>query len=276
MGAAVDFLTRQWSGTAPPPTRMGAGIDWRNNAVFSFDLAMMVRGLAAAVRTVGTARCAEAVSHLMPWLDRLVDRNGMLMSHLELGTGDVPARWSTRPGPYQAKTAAAILSAPEDWLSGMVLASARRTLEYWSGRAVEHRELHARFYGLEGTLRAGTEIDPAAVLGTAGANGEFPEEIGPEEIGREEIGAGHNLSRVDVHAQALRLLCLLPGTPEHILDTVAANLLRYICDDGSVRFRIGEPNANVWCALFAHQALDWLCHRRGEASAAAPHASAIV
>jgi len=266
MTAAVRCIARQWSGTSPAPTRAGAFRDWRNGAVFSFDLAMILRGLADAVPVVGEAWCAKAASLIVPWLERMIGPNGTLLSHLALGTGELPDRWSTRCGPYQAKTASAILRVPDHWLSPALEAAARRTLAVWKGKATAHRELHARFYAVEGMMNGADLLDPAAILTSIRGEGRFPERIGNPRI---EF-------RADIQAQALRLLCLAPGVPRFVLDTVSAGLCRHIRGDGSVSFRVGEPDANVWCAQFTHQALDWLCYRHGDAVASPPHADAII
>jgi hypothetical protein len=266
MAAAVDFITRQWSNGSPAATRVGANGDWRNNAVFSFDLAMILRGLADAAPVVGEVPCRIAASLLVPWLERMISPDGTLSSHLAVRRGEVPDRWSTRCGPYQAKTAAAILRAPHDWISPALLAAARRTLAEWKGKAIAHRELHARFYAIEGILDGGDPLDPGTVLASIGEDGCFPEQIGHPD----------SLPRADVQAQGLRLLCLWPGTPELVLDSVSNALCRHIRDDGSVTFRVGDPDANVWCAQFAHQALDWLCYRYGDTRSNEPYADFLI
>jgi hypothetical protein len=266
MAAAVGFLTRQWSDGPPAATRVGANGDWRNNAVFSFDLAMILRGIADAAPVVGEAPCAHAAALLVPWLERMISHNGTLLSHLGLGGHELPDRWSTRCGPYQAKTAAAILRAPDHWLSPALAIAARRTLARWKGKAVAHGELHARFYAIEGMLTGGCLFDPSEVLAPIDGEGRLPE----------EIGEADGLLRADIQAQAVRLLCLVPDIPKSVLDSVSAALCRHIRDDGSVGFCVGDPDSNVWCAQFTHQALDWLCYRCGDASGSKPHEDALI
>jgi hypothetical protein len=43
-----------------------------------------------------------------------------------------------------------------------------------------------------------------------------------------------------------------------------------------VGFRGGDTAANVWCALFAHQALDWRCDRRGDRGSPAPDRGSLI
>jgi hypothetical protein len=264
MSAAVDFIASQWSGRQPAPTRLGAPSDWRNRAVFSFDLAIMVRGLAAAAPIVGTDRCGDAADRLGRWLDRMVDADGSLRSHVRVADGELPDRWSTRPGAYQAKAAAALLRAPDGWLSRPLLAAAERALAIDGRQAAAHRELHPRFYALEGLLLAGRTIEPATVSAAAGHEATFPGELGGRSF------------RSDVVGQALRLLCALPDSDHRQIGAVVDALLRHVRDDGSLAFRQGEPDANVWCALFAHQALDWACDRLGGETVDTARASQII
>lgn len=273
--AAAGFLARQWAGDRPAPTRLGADGDWRNAALFSFDLAMMVRGLADAAPIAGEGPCRRAAARLVPWLERLIDaRTGRLAAMLPLGAGHLPDRWSTRPGPFQAKTAAALLDTPPGWLPVRLAAAAEATLAHWAGRAAEHPEMHARFYALEGQARAGHDVEVAPVLSALRPDGTFPENT------RHPDGA----PRADVQAQALRLLCVASAAErktggvidDAVLDRVVAALLRHVAPDGSVRFRTDDAAANIWCALFAHQALAWLCARRELPGGAAAEGGHLV
>ena len=262
MGAAVQFLHDQWSGPDPAPTRFGAVADWRNSALFSFDLAMMLRGLADATPVAGHDRCARTAARIVPWLDRMIDAQGLLQSHRTLNTAELPSRWSTLSGPSQAKTAAAILQADE-WLTPQLRSAARQTLAHWCNRATEHRDLHPRFYAWEGQACAGAAIDIASVLADCDDAGMFPE----------QAGIPGSPSRGDIQAQGLRLLCL-GAAPDQTREAVAAGLIQHVQADGSVCCHLDEPGANVWCALFAHQALDWLCAQRRNASA--PDATTVI
>ncbi len=266
MTAATAFIAEHWGGSRPAPTRHGAPDDWRNGAFFSFDLAMMLRGVADAAPVVGVAPARRAAVHLVAWLERLVDENGSLRSHCAISGSALPQRWSTRPGPYQAKTAAALLAVPADWLSARVALAARRTLATWSGRADEHAELHARCYALEGDGMAGRPSDVGGLMRQLRQDGSLPE----------HAGVDGGATRGDVQAQALRLLCLQPELRMQPMEAMASVLVRHVRDDGSVSFRVGEAAANVWCALFAHQALDWFCACQGDPAARRPAAAELV
>jgi hypothetical protein len=245
----VQFLTRSWSHPTPPSTRQGRDGDWRNRALFSFDLAVMLRGLADVIPVAGRAACQEAAVLLSPWLERLVTAEGLLAACLNVVPGPLPARWSTKPGPFQSKTAACLLRVPRCWLPPAVTAAAAATLSYWAGRAVEHSELHALLYALEGSLIAGLPVEATSLTDVVCSAGRLPEDLRDPTVP----------PRADVLAQAIRILVLTD--PKHpALPVLVRALLRCVVADGSVRFRAGESAANTWCALFAHQALSWLAH----------------
>jgi hypothetical protein len=263
MGAAVAFLARQCSPAEPPPTRHGLSGDWRNGAVFSFDLAMMLRGLADAAPVVGEAPCRAAAMRLVPWLVRMISAEGTLLACLPHRKVPLPMRWSTRPGPYQCKTAAAILHAPEAWCGADLRGAARRTLDRWTRRALEHQELHPLFYALEGELAAGCALPAVSPVVAALRRGQaWPEQ------------RCEGAPRADVQAQALRLLCIDPAPDATALEAAAAALLAHLAPDGSMHLRVDDAQANVWSAMFAEQALEWLARRR--ASGQVPEAQEIV
>lgn len=254
--AAVDFLARAWARREPPQTRFylaAAEPDWRNRAVFSFDMAMIVRGLAHAAPWIGHQPCAAVAERIVPWLRRCIGPDGTLATHrLVDAGGPLPRRWSTEPGPFQCKTAAALLQAPAAWLPAGLAQAARQTLAVWQGRASEHADMHPRLYALEGAILAGGAAD-ANLAGTAvPADGWLPENtIHPTAP-----------VRADVLAQAIRILTVAQG--ESALDpwgpamALCGALLDHVTSEGAVLFRAESGPRNVWCALFAAQALAWL------------------
>ena len=253
---AVGFVESTWSENAPPPTRIylhGASPDWRNRAVFSFDMAMMVRGLAHACEAVGTERCAAAAAPILPWLERCIGEDGALVTHVPVaGGGPLPWRWSTQPGPFQAKAAAAVLQAPPAWLSPALRAACHATIEKWSGRACEHKDMHPRLYALEGAILAGVPADPDLAGTVVPADGRLSEDAADP--------AG--LVRADTLAQAIRILTAVEGEAAVAARgravILADALLHHVTAEGAVLYRRGTGPRNVWCAMFAAQALAWL------------------
>jgi hypothetical protein len=120
-------------------------------------------------------------------------------------------------------------------------------------------------YTLEGMHGAGLPAEPETVMATVPKDGIIPEKIG-----------GNGLRRADAQGQVLRLLCLDPDAPAHTRDHLADVLCGMIAEDGRVPFRPGESGANIWCAMFVHQALDWWCHLHGDDSSSAPSSGHIV
>jgi hypothetical protein len=262
--AAVGFLEATWSGAEPPPTRLyqhPAAPDWRNRAVFCFDMAMIVRGLAHAAPAVGAERCAAVAKRVLPWLTRCISEDGTLLTHVALtGGGPLPWRWSTMPGPFQMKAAAALLQAPAAWLPPPLAEAACRTIARWQGRAAEHADLHPRLYALEGGVLAGgsAAADLAGIV--IPADGRITENAADPTA----------LVRADVLAQAIRILVLVEGEAAAGAQARAAlladALLCHVNTEGAVLFRRGTGPRNVWCAMFAAQALSWLAAgTRGEA-----------
>jgi len=124
---------------SPPATRyyFDDRADWRNAATFTFDLAMVCRGLHAVRRLVPEHSRRDVLQkllrHVMPTSDVLPVFINMQR--------ELPDRWSTRPGPFQLKTAAALLSIQEHpafW----------KMFYRWNGRVLDGLdagELHAAF-----------------------------------------------------------------------------------------------------------------------------------
>jgi hypothetical protein len=254
--AAVAFLGSIWSGAEPPPTRLYAApapADWRNRAVFTFDMAMILRGLAHATEIVGGETCEAAARRVAPWVERCIADDGSLHPYLPWGGGSpLPLRWSTQPGPFQAKAAAALLRVPPAWLPQRLRDAARATLAKWEGQAARHTELHPRFYAIEGSILSGGHADPE-LAGTA---------IPPDGRLAEDQADPDGLVRADVLAQGIRILTLVEGeaaaAARQRAMVLAGALIHHVAPDGGILFRRGSGPRNVWCSMFAAQALSWL------------------
>lgn len=273
--AALDWLrchyaepapaTRAYLGTDPPA-------DWRNRCRFLFDLGMVVGGIAAATRRGLVAAPQALLDQLHARASEFLEPDGSLAAI----RGDaVESRWSTRPGPYQAKPASRILAADAlRPLPGALRAACVATLRLHAPQAGRpgHAELHPALYHLEGVACAERPDWPAigatldVLLRLDDGDGRLPEV------------AGGDLRRLDVSAQALRIGLLLRSAGHDAPDdaTLArlAGLLAAAVDPaGGIAFRSDRPGPerNVWCAMFAEQALGWYVQWRahGDAGAAA-------
>jgi hypothetical protein len=247
-----------------PPSRSSprAMKDWRNRTVFAFDVAMVLRGL-AGVEAEGIATVPpDLVFRLQAELMACVTPGGDLAAHGV--THRSSHRWSTRPGAYQAKMAAALGVADARWPMPAALGAAvsRVREERGSlGAGLGHRELHPALYHAEGVLLGPDGADPGTVV-------EWWRTLMRHADGRcglpEAVTSAR--CRTDVWAQALRIgvwldrAGVLDGTEAETVDDLAAALTAAI-DGGGLLFRPpGEHGAieyPVWAALFAEQALRW-------------------
>ncbi|MFD9793381.1 hypothetical protein ACFWXK_20810 [Streptomyces sp. NPDC059070] len=283
--AAVAWLAEQLAAPGGPRTRSflgaGDGADWRNSALFSFDLGMVYRG-ACATGTGGGPADGTAAHRLRERtgaaLDGLRDPDGAWAACVPLpGRAAPPARWSTVPGPHLLKVAGGVLAlTPADEMPS-VRSAARATLaRHATGLAADLPAMsHPALYALEGLLQAeagghrehhGELVAAYRLLSDRAADG----------VLREEHGRPGSQVRTDVLAQLLRIGCVLAGRDEldaagaEQLDAVAAALVEHIGEDGGLPFTRAESGSlhNTWCAMFAHQALAF--HDRLTAGRAIP------
>lgn len=258
---AVAWLARAVGVGAIPPTRLYLGEgpeDWRNDAIFSFDLAMAARGLAAFVEAAGPQPAAGAPSAaLLACLDAISDGAPALRSHLSRGEVMLPERWSTVPGPHHLKAAGAVRGLP---CTPALAATAAYTRKLWSERMLEGDpvpELHPLLYALEGIA-----MDAAGTLEAVGPPFRRLMELQRPDGALPAETAASRLVRSDVLAQLLRIGVLLEAAgmlaePEwrERLGLLASRLLDHVGADGSVRFSAESAVSNAWCAMFAQQAL---------------------
>lgn len=243
--AAIAWLNKITCDDCLPATRYypDERNDWRNDAVFTFDLAMICSGL-HAVRGLVPKEPRRTV--LRRLLRRVLGGEDALPAAIQWHR-ELPDRWSTRPGPFQLKTAAALLSIEEHpvlW----------KTLYRWLGRVLDEispNELHAAFYALEGLIQ----------FGVSGAPGALQEATTCFETLFREIDD----TRSDVVAQGLWLGCCLqslgflqsPSWNDRLIE-LRSRLEAFILDSGNVSFLSpgNKPiHSNTWAAIFAWQAL---------------------
>lgn len=273
---AAAWCARTYASDRPVPTRIAlhadAPADWRNAVEFCFDLAMLVGGLSAAASAGLIAPPRDLLRTLLGRLQRctagaqlhpLLRDDGAMPGSV---ASTVPARWSTRPGPFLLKAAARIrraaiwvdVPAPLWHACGMAGAQSLVALR------VLDDPLHPSLYALEGAWALGAPLEAirtplATLLALQDAEGFLPETPVP--------GPGAALRRSDVVAQALRLLLGTRGcgTTAHPREPMLVRaLLQCVMAQGQVVFTPPAPlsastaltaPANVWCAMFAEQAL---------------------
>ena len=272
--AAVQAWLSVWLAAADPPlTRVHLSEtddDWRNHAVFCFDLAMVLRGLAAAARARLLVADASVVAGVARQLERLVAADGLFDACVMHTAGDaLPECWSTRRGGFLAKAAAGIITATRT-LSGIPAAVERAAAATFAESLrwtfeTPHAEAHPLLYALEGIMALPRDARFAdslvavagqfdALLARADADGHIPESLTAGSTGP---------VRVDVIAQTLRIGYLLHAhRPQQPPDRVALARLRQVVArqvdaTGAVGFALTPSPAqwNVWAAMFTDQAL---------------------
>lgn len=271
----ADWAARQFELGGVPRTRSYLGEDvrdWRNDAVFFFDLAMLARGLCAAAEAHLIPVPRETLQRVVGQLDAFVAADGELHAARLLRPDAVlPERWSTLGGPFELKaTSRVVLAARHVELPSRLAAACDRLADRYAATAarIDLGMLHPTLYFAEGMLAARPDHASAValllerVLGLQRHDGSLPE-------------AEHDsaIPRSDIIAQALRVgLLLSAGRTDHAPDAaalarLAGALLERVSADGSVCFRndsaTREPN--VWCSMFAEQALRWFArHAEGK------------
>ena len=268
---AAEWLCRRCTAGELQPARVyvngDQGSDWRSGYSFSFDLAMMWRGITLSRAVLLAPALADrALAAVERHLARFVPSRGELRASIPLMARPNEVSWASRSGPYQTKCAAALLfsgaSTPE-----MLRSPAEATLArfcQWSPETFQPELLHHDLYFVEGLLMAGVAEQNEMYLGHAAA-------------ALERLVMAHRswlwdeasvFARSDGLAQILRAGCLLhaagylPEDPwSELLPRLASVLSGYCGSDGVMYFRKDSAgcleHVNVWSGLFAVQALWW-------------------
>jgi hypothetical protein len=275
--AAVQHWLRVWLEDATPPcTRLHLHApvdDWRNEAVFCFDIAMVLRGLASSAQAGLVTVDESVVAGVVRELERLIGADGTFEACVPSNKATaLPDRWSTRRGPFLAKAAAGIVTAAQalPMVPGPVLRAAEATFDASVAELLHapHPELHPLFYAFEGVMALPGHRDFVRTLATVAAQfdqllvvasrrGTLPESCGTR--GEDACGP----SRVDVVAQALRIGSLLDAhLPFRNADRTTLGHLRGLLESevrpsGALPFALrSEPlQWNTWAKMFADQAL---------------------
>lgn len=232
--------------------------DWRNDAFFSFDVAMVLRGLASVKGMVEEGTRHETEEALRRYVRRFVSSDRQINPWIRRTKKSLPDRWSTRPGPFQLKTAGALMCLDRLLDDGLQELSIN-TFTRWRTSFVKlANELHASLYAVEGLILFGLQGYEEAWTTAA------------EHYKRCLEHFTH--SRSDVVAQALRAGCLLQcrgllhlSDCDRALKKMADILVGFVGGDGGVFYSIEEPSSfphqNAWSAMFAYQALTFYSMR---------------
>jgi hypothetical protein len=271
--AAAQTWLGTWARSAPAHTRVYLGVtedDWRNRTLFTFDIAMAVRGIGSAVAERLVPADTDAVDALNGLLETLVSRDGMFEACLASTRNELPQRWSTLRGGFLAKAAAGLLRAAESLPLPRSLHDAANATLHASLLACmqsPHDEVHPLLYAYEGVL--GAPAAPGIAVHLDAIAAQF------DALWREAESASHvpelrsrttTARRVDVVAQMVRVAQLLGialGTSDRWdVARLQAQLAAAVQADGALSFDFTHRDgANTWAALFCSQALhgmdDW-------------------
>lgn len=265
---AAGWLGR-WSEISEPPTRVylagPQSKDWRNHLSFSFDLAMIWRGLATSRHLAGDPLSTPIRLAIERRLSRFCLPQGGLLASAPIQPGPLAQSWSVQPGSFQMKPAAALLYSGVDAPLNLHRSAEAVLAQFRACAPGDNlREfLHPNLYAAEGALLAGLGTHDPALLRQAAA-------------AIENAAFRTDIARSDALAQVLRCGCILhaAGYLPHRkwsfrLPELAAALCRYCAPDGRMYFQRGHAGSlqhvNVWCGLFAAQALIWYGQWRASA-----------
>lgn len=270
---ALRWISDQFAGGHVPLTRLylqSSGEDWRNSVIFSFDTAMLSRGVALAPCFDGERGREDTLARILNRLGYFIGSDGFIQPYLRAQSGPslpLPDRWSLAIGPHQLKIAAAIFSLPPNVVPQDLAAAADRLYWHWRERLDSMQlagDTHPILYYLEGLLLAGAYgLDEEAWSLAARVYTKLMEAQSPEGGLAPRLNDTGTPLRSDVLAQALRIGCILRSRGclshrwEEKLATLAMTLELFVQDDGSVQFcRYGrEKHRNTCSAIFSHQAL---------------------
>jgi hypothetical protein len=244
-------------------------VDWRNRCLFSFDLAIILRGLTMAEARWPGILPVGMVARYGGSAARIVERGRLASHHLRDGREDVaiPMKWSTTRDVHHVKSAAALASLGQPSLDAIAQETARdegALLE--QQRQQRMRELHPFLYSIEGWLMFWAQTNDAQCLHRAGASfaylcSEFDRETADLPP---SAGARQATVRADVLAQALRAGVILEAaaaldpTALEIWHAMAPRLHRNLAGrlspHGGVEFDMVRRDRNSWASMFAWQA----------------------
>jgi len=258
----LGYQQQMWSKSSPPATRLylntvlQSQADWRNQGLFVFDIAMLVRGIADISLYIDTT--SWPVPTLLNYIDGFCD--GYKLNPVRWFAGrpaGAPDRWSTRSGAYQLKVVAALKRAAVTWNSSNLLekivpVQAALLHDFNQGNFTAHNP-HSIAYALEGVLLLNDRNDVNWYVG----------KMWIENLASAVGGAAQDdidFRRTDVIAQLLRLSCCEPFFNASIAHRLCQLLCSALNTDGSLHFTLAPCNAtykNTWPVLFARQALDF-------------------
>ena len=252
-----------------------ADSDWRNDCLFAFDLAIILRGLLSVQRRWPDLLPEGLVARYTASIARITS-GGRLGSHLlrpGAGANPVPVKWSTTEGVHHVKAVAALgdleTQALEDTGLGGVIEATLRDEETLLARDGESRmrELHPFLYSIEGWLTVWARAqDPRAIGNAARSFTMAVRQCDPHSGAMPPVaGARNAVVRADVLGQMLRAGLVLDAADQldaptrtlwhDVRPVLENNLLSRLSPEGGIMFDTVGLHRNAWASMFGWQAL---------------------
>lgn len=245
--------------------------DWRNSAIFSFDIAMIIRGLIDVSSYLDVNATLELYKKLF---ESFVEENtNTIKPYISVDRMILPDKWSTRFDAHFMKIVANVLpvfSSQSDIVIYNLLNKKADELYCYDMKYLLTTDSHPLMYYLEGIL----------LLCEMGDLDDVKKKRYQQKAREVYLNVIHLISddllldnptagtyvRSDVLAQFVRIGVLLIN--DDLLPVETMNyikcILDYICDKHIVEGRVcffdkeqDENFYNTWCAMFLYQALDY-------------------
>lgn len=247
--------------------------DWRNAVVFSFDVAMVIRGIVNITKHLPHDNGNRVLERYLIHLVRQCNGN-VISPYYTLDTNvSVPERWSTVPNIHQVKIAAAlsfIQNHKSKHLHSLILTTCLRWSEYLSDRGLRDLELHPVCYYIEGiiTLYLNGYADQICIAEAVSLYCDImslQRHDGTLPAKNMITDDGPCTVQSDVMAQALRIgsilkiLGFLKGDEwTQRLSLLVVSISRFVNNDGGVYYYQADVGCvkylNSWATFFSYQA----------------------
>lgn len=266
-------------------------VDWRNRCLFSFDLAIILRGLAMAEARWPGILPAGMVDRYANAVARIVDRDRLTSHVLRDGRQDVviPVKWSTTRDVHHVKSAAALAGLGRRNLDAIALETARdEGVLLDQQRQGRMRELHPFLYAIEGWLTFWARTSDTQHLRRAATSFAYLcAEFDPDTADLPpSAGAREAAVRADVLAQALRAGLVLNAAEALDAATLETwrgmaprlhhNLAARLSPRGGVEFDRVRRDRNSWASMFAWQAFTFWDQARARSLDARAAAASLI
>jgi hypothetical protein len=230
--------------------------DWRNEAIYSFDIAMILKGLERSVGVIGRSQALQAYRTIF---ERMINGN-TLEACIAENAQSLPDKWSTRKDVHFLKTAASVYSwyphISDEIIKGFTCTANTDLLS---------KDLHPLLYYFEGWLMLSKTVTPTALKPVTDLFCACAEAVASK--GLYNSLEKPEYARADVVAQFARASCLfyaIGAIRKEECVSIAKPLLkflveRFLTEEGAVLFfdKSAAVNyENSWCSMFAWQALD--------------------